>query len=35
MKIEELIEKFKQTIAEWNEKEVKGEGFNLINFLRR
>ena len=35
MKIEELIEKFKQTIAEWNEKEVKGEGFNLINFISR
>ena len=29
------IEKFKQTIAEWNEKEVKGEGFNLINFISR
>ena len=35
MKIEELIENFKQTIAEWNEKEVKGEGFNLINFISR
>lgn len=35
MEIEELIEKFKQTIAEWNEKEVKGEGFNLINFISR
>ena len=35
MKIEELIEKFKQTIAEWNEKEVKGEGFNLIDFISR
>ena len=35
MKIEELIEKFKQTIAKWNEKEVKGEGFNLINFISR
>ena len=35
MKIEELIEKFKQTIDEWNEKEVKGEGFNLINFISR
>ena len=32
---EELIEKFKQTIAEWNEKEVKGEGFNLIDFISR
>ena len=35
MKIEELIEKFKQTIDEWNEKEVKGEGFNLIDFISR
>ena len=26
MEIQELIKKFKQIIAEWNEKEVKGEG---------
>ena len=35
MEIQELIKKFKQIIAEWNEKEVKGEGFNLINFINR
>lgn len=35
MKIQELVEKFKQTIAEWNEKEIKGEGFNLIDFISR
>ena len=35
MEIQKLIKKFKQIIAEWNEKEVKGEGFNLINFINR
>ena len=35
MEIQELVEKFKQTIAEWNKKEVKGEGFNLIDFISR
>ncbi|MDO4880849.1 MAG: PD-(D/E)XK nuclease family protein [Capnocytophaga sp.] len=35
MEIRELLTTFKNVITEWNAKEVKGEGFNFIDFINR
>ena len=35
MEVQTLLTTFRKTITEWNEKEGKGEGFNLINFINR
>jgi ankyrin repeat containing protein len=35
MEVQTLLTTFRKTITKWNEKEGKGEGFNLINFINR
>ena len=35
MEIQRLLDEFRKITVQWKEKEIKGEGFNLINFINR
>ena len=35
MELQRLLDKFRKITVQWKEKEVKGEGFNIIEFINR